>query len=105
VTAVGCGGDRTYSGTVVTEPQPVMGVQGRWILTVRLDGDEILGTNLVQVGFNEAEMSCRDSTVRSPSDVAVGTLLTFTRVGEAETSSPPIVGGRELRLDCADEDR
>lgn len=93
-----------YAGEVVGAAQSGPAESNRWVLTVELDEGTVAESDVVQVAFDEPEIACDDGADVSPSEVPVGTHVEFVRVGDdAETMAPPIVGGRELRIDCQDD--
>lgn len=102
VTACASGGDgSSYSGVVVGTAEAGPEGSDRWVLTVELDEGTVASSQVVQVAFDTAEIACDDGRAVAPVEVPVGSDVRFVRVGdEADTMAPPVVGGREVRVDC-----
>ena len=99
--AGGCGVTRIHRATVVDPPHQGGGERDRWGVTVQLEGDEVLGTDVVFVGFDGDELTCDGGGMLDPGALEPGNELTFVRVGdEVDTSSPPGISGEDLRAEC-----
>lgn len=103
--ACGPGGDGSrYAGEVVGAAESGPPESNRWVLTVELDEGTVAGSDVVQVSFDEPEITCDDGIDIDPEEVPFGAEIEFVRVGDdADTMAPPIIGGRELRIDCQDD--
>jgi hypothetical protein len=97
----GCfGGDGTkYSGTAVDVDR----IDGYWRLQVLLSGGRsITGANEIITGIPVDELVCSEGAPTGGRAPVVGGMIRFTRRGnDADGSSPPGVGARDLVADCA----
>lgn len=101
VLLAGCGGvGSAYRGTV-EEVLTSDDEADRVGLRVRLDGREIVSTDLIALYLNADELRCTDRSPLDVTDVEEGREVFFTRVGDsADMSNPPGVAGRDVRVDC-----
>lgn len=99
----GCGMMQRIHHAEVLEPASQGGgpESKRWVVLVRLEDTEVLGTDVTYIGFDAHELRCDGGGALDPSDVEPRSTLTFERVGDVvETSSPPVIAGRDLRVNC-----
>ena len=72
---------------------------GGWLVTIELTRP-IEGADVVIVGFARGELQC-ESGAAVELDAAPGLEISFDRHDSGMlTSNPPIIGGRDGRLDC-----
>lgn len=90
-----------------TVTQPAMEGEtqpGRWVVTVELDGDRVIGSTDVQAAFDEEDLTCEaDGSLLDPTELEIGDQLTFTRDlegPEVETMDPPIIAVIDVVATC-----
>ena len=101
---VGCSVVTRAHRAMVLEP-PTQGegdpLSDRWVVLLRLDDGDVLGSEDVLVGFDRRALLCDDGSELAPRDLEAGTVVRFVREGEGvDTSDPPGIGSREIRAEC-----
>ncbi len=70
-------------------------------MTIELDRGAVAGSRVVQVAFDGRELTCTDGEAVAPDALAVGSHVSFVRVGDdADASNPPVIAARALRVGC-----
>lgn len=94
-------GSVLMTAEVIEPVHAVLGTEHRWVVTVRLDRGDVAGATVVQVAFDEPELTCGGGTSFAPEDLESGQRLAFERVGDnADMMAPPIIAGRALVVSC-----
>ena len=104
VALIGCSVvTHTHRATVLEPPTQREGAElsDRWIVLLRLEGGDVLGSEDVLVGFDLHALLCDDGSELAPRDLEAGTVVRFVREGEdVDTSDPPVIASREIRAEC-----
>jgi hypothetical protein len=85
---------------VVVEP-PSAGAPGRFVLSVELRQEEVMGSSQVQLAFDGVDLRCPDGSSAAPESLRVGDEVEFTSVGSSTNPmAPPVISASDLVVDC-----